>query len=152
MVEKYSIKMLTKRDPKAWLALLVLCGFGGLLGLGCAATSKPTEVATCQVFIDNTVALEVRLTLFKIEAGQAIPVFEGASAPDGTISLKPGGQADKTNHGASELVGMIESTGSSEWQLAAPWSSPLTSPLKVQWPPTDRPVKISLPRKAIRII
>ncbi len=152
MVEKYSIKMQTKRKPIAWLAWLMLCGFGGLLGLGCAATPSPTNVATCQILIDNAVALDVRLTLFKIEAGQAIPIFEGTSAPDGLISLKPVNQADTTKLDASELVGIIESTGSSEWQLAAPWSSPLTSPLKIQWPPTERPLKISLPRKAIRII
>lgn len=102
--------------------------------------------------IDNTVALEVRLTLYKIEAGQAVPIFEGTSAAEGIISLKPVGEATMPSDGGGELVAIIESTGSSEWQLAPPWSNPLTSPLKVKWPPTESPLKISLPRKAIRMI
>ena len=143
--------MPTKPQPHCWLVWLLLCGFGGSLGLGCAASLPQTNLATCQVVIDNAIAFEVRLTLYKIEAGQAVPVFEGTSAPDGIISLKPVGQA-APSEGTSELMGMIESTGSTEWQLATPWSNPLTTPLKIQWPPTARPLKISLPRKAVRMI
>ncbi len=146
-----SIRMTTERLHHRWLAWLLLCGFGGVLGLGCAASRPQTAVASCQVIIDNTIALDVRLTLYKIEAGQAVAVFQGVSGPDGMIALKPIEQA-AANEGTSELVATVESTGSSEWHLAAPWSNPLTTPLKIQWPPTEIPVKISFPRKAIRMI
>ncbi len=79
------------------------------------------NLATCQVVIDNAIALEVRLTLYKLEGGKAVPVFEGTSAPDGIISLKPVGQAALAE-GPSELVGIIESTvvPSGNWLLPGP--------------------------------
>lgn len=121
-----------------------------MLCLGCAGPDEGVHY-TCQVVIDGTVARDIHLTLLKVESGRAIPMFAGSSTPEGKIILRPVDQT-LTPAGPLELVGVVESTGSSQWQLAAPWVDPLTTPLKVKWPPVAQPFEIQLPRKAIRRI
>ena len=126
---------------------LALCATLG----GCA---KPAVVdpLTCRVLIDGVPALEVRLVLMRTDQGAPKPVLEGIADASGTIAMKFVEGAELPSDAMLELTAMIESVGSGEWQLNAPWSDPVKSPLKVKWPAGPERVDLALPKKAIRSI
>jgi hypothetical protein len=119
--------------------------------LGCA---KPivADPLTCRVLIDGVPALEVRLVLMRFDQGAPKPVLEGIADASGTIAMKLVEGAELPSDAALELTALVESVGSGDWQLNAPWSDPAKSPLKVKWPAGPERFDILLPKKAIRSI
>ncbi len=133
---------------KLWVGLVTaVCA----TSLGCAHRESVTPL-TCRVLIDGLAALEVRLVLMRVDHSELKPVLEGVSDPSGVIALKWVEDARLPSDTELELVVMVESIGSGDWQLNSPWSDPKKSPLKVKWPSGSDHIDIPLPKKAIRAI
>ncbi len=117
---------------------------------GCASRESANAM-TCRVLIDGVPALEVRLVLLSSDNGQWKPVLEGTADFSGTIVLKWIKGVELPKDKETELIAMIESVGSGDWQLKKPWSDPKTTPLKIKWPAGPK-LDIQLPQKAVRSI
>ena len=118
---------------------------------GCAKPEIKSPM-TCRVLIDGVPALEVRLVLLRSDQGEPKPVLEGISDSGGTIAMRLVEGAELPSDASLELTALIESVGSGDWQLNAPWSDPKKTPLKVKWPTSPERLDIPLPRNAIRSI
>ncbi len=119
--------------------------------LGCTQPAV-TNPVTCRVLIDGIPALEVRLVLMRLDQGKPKPVLEGIADASGTIAMNWVQGADLPSNTTAELTALVESVGSGDWQLNAPWSDPTKSPLKIKWPVGPERLDIVLPKKAIRTI
>ncbi len=118
---------------------------------GCAQPAPAPTLLNCRVMVDGVPALEIRLVLLRLEQDGYKPVLDGVADGNGTIAMKLVDGA-KLPDGETEFVAMIESVGSGEWQLNAPWSDPKKSPLKIKWPANSERVDLTLPKNAIRSI
>ncbi len=96
--------------------------------------------------------LEVRLVLMRSEQGELQTVLEGIADVSGNIVLMQIEGTELPSDQETELIAIVESVGSGEWQLNKPWSDPKTTPLKVNWPAGVEKLDIQLPKKAIRSI
>jgi hypothetical protein len=139
---------------KRFQKTILLSGFAIALCttlLGCA---KPivADPMTCRVLIDGVPALEVKLVLMRSDQGAPKPFLVGIADASGTIAMKFVEGVELPSEGTVELTALVESIGSGDWQLNAPWSDPAKSPLKVKWPAGPERVDIVLPKKAIRSI
>ena len=133
---------------KWWIGLVIVaCATSS----GCAPRELPSPL-TCRVLVDGVPALEVRLVLLRSDQGELKPVLEGTTDVSGTIAMKWIAGAELQSETEIELVAMIESIGSGDWQLNTPWSDPKKTPLKVKWPVGSEQLDIHLPKKAIRPI
>ncbi len=132
-----------------WLTALVLALCA--LQSGCTQRQSPS-VLTCRVLVDGIPALEVRLVLMQSDQGGLQPVLEGIADPSGNIAMMLVEGVELPSDKELELIAMVESVGSSEWQLNKPWSDPTTTPLKIKWPAGVEQLDIQLPKKAIRSI
>lgn len=139
---------------KRFSGTILLSGLAIALCTTLSGCAKPVvaETLTCRVLIDGVPALEVRLVLMRSDQGAPKPVLEGISDSSGTITMKLVEGAELPSDAPLELTALVESVGSGDWQLIAPWSDPAKSPLRVKWPAGPERLDIVLPKKAIRSI
>ncbi len=138
---------------KRFFEVLLLSGFAVMLCAALWGCAKPTaaDPLTCRVLIDGVPALEVRVVLMRVDQGAPKPFLEGIADASGTIAMKFVEGVELPSEGTVELSALVESVGSGDWQLNAPWSDPVKSPLKVKWPAGPERLDSCFPRKPFAI-
>ena len=94
---------------------------------------------TCRVLIDGVPALEVRLVLLRSDQGEPKPVLRGHRGFRRNDRDEVGRRGRVAKRCGIELTALIESVGSGDWQLNAPWSDPKTNAAESEvasWPRT----------------